>query len=250
MIGNVHSVDTFSTLDGPGIRTVIFMQGCHLRCQYCHNPDTWDCKATTAKPYESSEVLRIIERNLPYFQASGGGVTFSGGEPLLQHEFVKAVLEKCQHRGIHTAIDTSLYVTSSHVTELIPYTNLFLADIKQMNNEKSKALTGAGNRLNLHNLYLINERKTEIWIRYVVVPGLTDDENDITSLGRFIARLDWVKRVDLLPYHSLGSHKWPLLGLEYKLVNTPAPTAVQMIDLQSKLETTGGKPVFIPGNMI
>ncbi|MDD3269754.1 MAG: pyruvate formate-lyase-activating protein [Syntrophomonadaceae bacterium] len=250
MIGNIHSIDTFSTLDGPGIRTVIFLQGCHLRCQYCHNPDTWDCNAASAQRYESTEIIRIIMRNLPYYQASGGGVTFSGGEPLLQAEFVKSVFSECKQAGIHTALDTSLYVAGKFVSEVLSYTDLFLADIKQINAEKSKVLTGAGNSMNISNLHLINERQVDIWIRYVIVPGLTDDEEDITALGEFMAKLDYVRRVELLPYHALGSHKWRLLGLEYKLGDTMVPTAVRMKELQARLELVSGKPVFIPGDLV
>lgn len=244
MIGNIHSIDTFSTLDGPGIRTVVFLQGCHLRCQYCQNPDTWDCNAATVRHCESAEIIKIIMRNLPYFQASGGGVTFSGGEPLLQPEFVKTVFDACKQANIHTALDTSLYAAGSVVMEVLPYTDLFLADIKQMINEKSKVLTGAGNKLNMSNLRLINDHQTDIWIRYVIVPGVTDAEDDIKSLGEFVKRLDCVRRVELLPYHSLGRHKWALLGLEYKLGEIAAPNTIRMSELKERLELITGKPVI------
>ena len=250
MIGNIHSIDTFSTLDGPGIRTVVFMQGCHLRCQYCQNPDTWDCNAATARHYDSAEIVKIIIRNLPYFKASGGGVTFSGGEPLLQPEFVKTVFGECKQASIHTALDTSLYVARQSVEAVLPYTDLFLADIKQMANEKSKVLTGAGNKLNISNLNLINEHQTDIWIRYVIVPGHTDAPGDMEALGEFVAGLEYVRRVELLPYHSLGRHKWSLLGLTYKLGDIVTPTEVRMKELKASLELTTGKPVYIPGNML
>ena len=137
MIGYVHSIDTFGTLDGPGIRTVVFMQGCRLRCKYCHNPDTWRIEAPTAQQCTSDDLMKIIVRGVPYFQASGGGVTFSGGEPLLQHEFVQEVFNRCQQKGIHTAVDTSLYVPEDVLREAIPFINLVLADIKQFNRKKA-----------------------------------------------------------------------------------------------------------------
>ncbi|MGI6452385.1 MAG: pyruvate formate-lyase-activating protein [Syntrophomonadaceae bacterium] len=243
MIGRIHSLDTFSTLDGPGIRTVIFLQGCHLRCKYCHNPDTWDMKSCTAREYSSEELMAIIRRSIPYFRASGGGVTFSGGEPLLQHDFVKEMCIRCQEEEISTAIDTSLYVTPDVLSDLLPYTDLILADIKAINDEKSRYLTGASNRLNLANLKLIDENQVPIWIRYVVVPGLTDDLQDLEEMAAFIAGLPSVKRVDLLPYHSLGAHKWELLGLKYELANTPPPTKDHMQKIQKLVADLSGKEV-------
>ncbi len=244
--GRIHSIDTFSTVDGPGIRTVVFMQGCHLRCRYCQNPDTWDCYSATAHEYSSSQILSIILKNLPYIESSGGGVTFSGGEPLLQHEFVKEVFAECRSRNIHTALDTSLHVSSARVSEIIPVTSLFLADIKHMREDKSLSLTGSGNKSNLSNLQLINRHGVEIWIRYVVVPGWTDDEENIVRIGEFVSGLDCVTRIELLPYHSLGSHKWSLLGLKYDLADTPAPEAGTLKTIQNQLEKTSGKKVTVP----
>lgn len=245
-IGKVHSIDTFSTLDGPGIRTVVFMQGCHLRCKYCQNPDTWNPTTAMAREYSAEETMQVILRSLPYFQASGGGVTFSGGEPLLQAEFVKEVFKRCQEYNIHTAIDTSLYVATETVLDLLPFTKLFLADIKHINNEKSLNLTGANNRCNNENLEMINNKQVEIWIRYVVVPGFTDAEDDLLVMADFISAMDSVTRVDLLPYHSLGSHKWKLLGLKYELDNIDPPSHERMQELKSLVERRSNKQVFIP----
>ncbi|MGI5921865.1 MAG: pyruvate formate-lyase-activating protein [Syntrophomonadaceae bacterium] len=246
MKGRVHSIDTFGTLDGPGIRTVIFMQGCALRCQYCHNPDTWDCAAASAEEYTVEEIMKIIMRGKPYFEATGGGTTFSGGEPLLQHDFVGELLKKCRQAGIHTAVDTSLYISSCIVREVLPWTSLFLADIKHINEEKSILVTGASNKLNLENLQLISQARIPIWIRYVVVPGLTMAEEDITGMARFVASLDSVERIDLLPYHTLGEHKWQVLGLEYKLSAVTPPDRLSMQKLKEVTERISGKPVFIP----
>lgn len=245
MIGRVHSIDTFSTLDGPGIRTVIFMQGCHLRCKYCHNPDTWNPNALTAREYTVDKIMKIIYRCIPYFRASGGGVTFSGGEPLLQHDFIREVFQQCKKHQIHTAFDTSLYVSTVKVEELLPFTDLVLADIKQMNPVKSRVLTGLDNELNLSNLKLINKSKVEIWIRYVIIPGVTDEDSDIKAMTDFIISLENVTRIDLLSYHSLGSHKWPLLGLEYELKNISPPEPSKMEELKYLIESRVNKPVFI-----
>jgi len=222
------------------------MQGCHLRCKYCHNPDTWNCTTATAREYSEEEIIKIILRSLPYFKSSGGGVTFSGGEPLLQADFVQEVFEKCQQYQIHTAIDTSLYVASKTVLELIPWTKLFLADIKHINSEKSQMLTGAANKNNIENLKIINEHHVDIWVRYVIVPGLTDSEEDLVAMANFIGDLDSVVRVDLLPYHSLGSHKWKLLGLNYELDQINPPTFSHMQELKVLVEERSKKSVFIP----
>lgn len=249
MMGRVHSIDTFSTLDGPGIRMVVFMQGCHLRCKYCHNPDTWDPEASTAGEFSKEKIMKIILRGLPYFEASGGGVTFSGGEPLLQHEFVREIFKQCREAKIHTALDTSLYVSASSVESILPYTDLVLADIKHFDNEKSLTITGAGNQCNIENLQMINARQVEIWIRYVIVPGLTDDENDLLAMADFISTLDSITRIDLLPYHSLGSHKWELLGLDYSLNNISPPSPSLMQNLKTLVQTRSNKLVFIPQNV-
>ena len=139
MIGRIHSIDTFSTLDGPGIRTVVFMQGCHLRCKYCHNPDTWEVKSLSAQEYSPAELMEVIRRSKPYFSASEGGVTFSGGEPLLHDDFIKAVFLLCREENISTAIDTSLYVKPVALLKVLPLTDLVLADIKHINEEKAVA---------------------------------------------------------------------------------------------------------------
>lgn len=246
MTGKIHSIDTFGTLDGPGIRTVVFMQGCALRCQYCHNPDTWDCDAASAQEVTIPEIMTIIKRGRPYFEASGGGVTFSGGEPLLQHKFVREALQKCREINIHTAIDTSLYISPCIVKQMLPFTNLFLADIKHISEQKSILITGAGNKSNLENLRLISKNRVPIWIRYVVVPDLTDADEDIAKMAEFVSRLDSVKRIDLLPYHSLGKHKWEVLGLEYKLDQTEPPSRARLWELKETAEHISGKPVFIP----
>ncbi len=223
------------------------MQGCHLRCRYCHNPDTWNRDAGTAREYSPEAIMQIIGRSLPFIKSSGGGVTFSGGEPLLQAEFVRAVFTSCTENNIHTAIDTSLYVASQSILELLPVTQLFLADIKHINNQKSIDLVGAANRCNIENLRIISDYGTEIWIRYVVVPGLTDAVEDLSAMADFVAGLESVTRVDLLPYHSLGSHKWQLLGINYELDGVSPPPQGRMQELQALVEGISKKTVLIPG---
>jgi pyruvate formate lyase activating enzyme len=243
-MGRIHSIDTFSTVDGPGIRTVIFLQGCPLRCQYCHNPDTWSAASKAAHDYTANDLMKIIRRSIPYFQASGGGVTISGGEPLLQAEFVKELFTACQAEQISTAVDTSLYVTTTRLQEVLPVTDLFLADIKHMDSEKSLAITGLGNQMNIENLRSINDHQTRIWIRYVIAAGLSDDPEDVTALAYFVKTLDSVERIDLLPYHALGAHKWDLLGLDYKLHEIQPPSAQQMNDLAQIVRSITDKPVY------
>lgn len=245
MRGRIHSIDTFSTVDGPGIRTVIFMQGCFLRCQYCHNPDTWNPNAKTAREYTSEEIVELIVRNSNYFAASGGGVTLSGGEPLLQHEFVREVLASCRNKGVHTALDTSLYTPPATVQAVLPYTNLVLADIKHIKDEKSRMLTGQSNQLNLENLHFISTNKVEIWIRYVIVPGLTDDDLDLVQMAEYVSQLESVSRIELLPYHTLGRHKWELLGLKYQLSEVAPPTPSHLEKIKNILEKASGKQVHI-----
>ncbi|SHH05240.1 pyruvate formate lyase activating enzyme [Thermosyntropha lipolytica DSM 11003] len=245
MYGIIHSIDSFSTVDGPGIRTVVFMQGCHLRCKYCQNPDAWKLGSPSARKYEAEELIEIIKRGKPYFDASRGGVTFSGGEPLLQAEFLKQILSFCQEEKIHTAIDTSLYVKSDTVLKIIPYTDLFLADIKHMHPEKSRLLTGFYNLLNLENLKIISAHGVPLWIRYVVLPGYTDDPRDIENMAYFIKNLATVERIDLLPYHTLGRHKWSMLGIDYELEEISPPSSQLLQKIKEIIISICEKPVYI-----
>ncbi len=241
MIGRIHSIDSFSTVDGPGIRTVVFVQGCSLRCIYCQNPDTWaGCNDKTNK-MSVFQVMQIIKRGIPYY-GDRGGVTFSGGEPLLQADFIREVFSECKRLGIHTAIDSSLYVESSHLEKLIHYTDLVLADIKAIDPQNSIKITGAANNLNLANLDLLNRQGISIWIRYVVVPGWTDHQADISTLSYYLKGLEHVERIELLAYHTLGKHKWLMLGLNYQLENVPSPTSQQLAGIAEQISSISGKP--------
>lgn len=244
MKGRVHSIDTFSTLDGPGIRTVIFMQGCALHCKYCHNPDTWDCESKIAREYTVDEIMQLLQRSQPYFIASGGGVTFSGGEPLLQAEFIREVFTFCREEKINTAIDSSLYISSEKLRLVLAYTDLVLADIKHMENTLSRFITGAGNSANLRNLELISREGIPVWIRYVIVPGITDQPEHLQAMAVLAGSLSSVNRIDLLPYHALGAHKWELLGLDYELADIDPPSPEQMKSLRQLVAAASHKPVY------
>lgn len=240
MIGRIHSIDSFSTLDGPGIRTVVFMQGCSLRCRYCQNPDTWAGYNNKTQEMSVLQVMQVIKRGIPYY-SNQGGVTFSGGEPLLQADFLRAVLYECSHQGVHTAIDSSLYIESSELEKVIPYTNLVLADIKSINPETSIKLTGCENKLNLANLELLDRQGVTIWIRYVVVPGWTDQQDDIRAMAYFVKELDMIKKIELLAYHTLGKHKWRMLGLDYQMENAAPPTDEELSEIAGQISSISGK---------
>ncbi|MGE5391564.1 MAG: pyruvate formate-lyase-activating protein [Deltaproteobacteria bacterium] len=240
MIGRIHSIDSFSTVDGPGVRIVIFMQGCGLRCMYCQNPDTWAVCNDKTREMSVLQVMQMIKRGIPYYEGQGG-VTFSGGEPLLQPDFLRAVLLECKRLGIHTAIDSSLYIDPIQLEKVVPYTDLVLGDIKSFNSETSIKLTGAANHLNLSNLTLLNRRGITIWIRYVVVPGWTDRQDDISDMAYFLRELDHVKKIELLAYHTLGKHKWRMLGLNYQLEDVAPPTNEQLKAIAEQISSVSGK---------
>ena len=218
----VHSIETFGTVDGPGIRYIIFFQGCPLRCKYCHNRDTWD--KNCGKEYTVDELIEDIVKYDSYMQFSGGGVTASGGEATLQAEFITELFARCKELGIHTCLDTSGFVDIKKIDKLLDYTDLVLLDIKHIDNEKSKKLTGAGNEKALKLARHLDDRKIPVWIRQVLIPGITDDAEDLKNLGQFISTLNNVSRVELLPYHGMGIHKWESMGLEYELKDIKEPT--------------------------
>lgn len=215
MIGRIHSFESLGAVDGPGIRFVIFMQGCHLKCKYCQNRDTWDINGGTE--YTVEEIYNKVMRYKNYI-IPNGGVTISGGEPLLQTEFLIELFKLLKKEKIHTCIDTSGNVAlTDKIKELIELTDLFLLDIKCINDNVCKDLTGVSNKNELEFARYLSEKGKEMWIRQVLVPGITDDENDLKELSKFIKSLNNVKKIEILKYHDLGTFKWENLNLEYPL---------------------------------
>lgn len=216
--GRIHSIETMGLVDGPGIRVVVFFQGCKLRCLYCHNPDTWSDKG--GEEYTVEELLAKIKRFKSYFKTSGGGVTFSGGDPLRQPEFLLELLKECKKEGIHTCIDTS-GVGFGDYTEILKYTDLVLYDVKHLTEDGYLDMTGS--KIDESNKFLEDLKKSnaKIWVRQVVVPGKTDSEGYIGKLKEFVDTLDNVEKVELLPYHLLGVNKYEALKLKYRLEGVP-----------------------------
>ena len=214
----VHSVESFGTVDGPGIRFVLFLQGCHLQCKYCHNRDTWDMNGGEYKSID--DIFEKIKRYKNYIMPSGGGVTVTGGEPLLQVKFLIELFKKLKEERIHTCIDTSgMVAITEDIKEVLKYTDLVLLDIKHIDDEKCKELVGVSNKRELEFAKYLSENGIKMWIRQVLVPGYTDDEQDLLKLKEFIKSLKTVEKVQILPYHSMGKYKWEKLGLKYELEN-------------------------------
>ncbi|MBI5036737.1 pyruvate formate lyase-activating protein [Candidatus Micrarchaeota archaeon] len=221
--GRIHSIESMGALDGPGLRFVVFMQGCPLRCVYCQNIDATPQFGGTERTVD--ELMLEIEKCLPYLEK--GGVTISGGEPLAQPEFVAELLKRCRAREIHTAIDTCLFAPRSSLEKVLPFTDLVMASVKQLDTKKHFALTGRGNEEILENIRFVAERKP-LRLRYVVIPGYTDSKKDLEALADFASSLPNLECVELLPYNTLGKPKWEKLGLKYALEGVPIPTAAQM----------------------
>lgn len=213
-IGKVHSIETMGLVDGPGIRFIVFMQGCAIRCAYCHNPDTWTMDG--GEEYTPEDLVKKIKRYKTYFASSGGGVTFSGGEPLLQADFLKETLKLCKEEGIHTTIDTA-GVGFGDYEEILKYTDLILFDVKHIDKNKYKDLVCADIDKSLDFLNKCQEMDKKLWIRHVVVPGMTDSKEHLKELKIFIDKLKNVEKIELLPYHVLGANKYENMGIKYKL---------------------------------
>lgn len=231
----IHSIESFGTVDGPGIRFVIFMQGCGLKCKYCHNRDTWDVNG--GKLISADELLDKIEKYKSYILPSGGGVTVTGGEPLLQVKFLITLFKELKNRNIPTAIDTSGMVDITYdIKELLSLTDLILLDIKHINDEKCKELVGFSNKKELEFARYLSDNNIPVWIRQVIIPGITDNENDLLELKKFISSLKNVQNIELLPYHELGKSKWENLGLEYELEGVCSATSKDIEKAKKILE--------------
>lgn len=212
--GRIHSIETMGLVDGPGIRVVVFFQGCALRCLYCHNPDTW--VEAGGEEYTPEQLVNKISRFKNYFEKSGGGVTFSGGDPLRQPEFVKEAFRLFKEKGIHTCLDTSGVGTGDY-EEVLKYTDLVLYDVKHLTEEGYKDMTGLPKAETDKFLDACIKTGTKLWIRQVVVPGKTDSVEYIKELNNFINKLENVEKVELLPYHLLGVNKYEVMNVKYRL---------------------------------
>jgi len=230
MKGYIHSKESFGTLDGPGIRYVLFMQGCPMRCLYCHNPDTWDMRSGTE--VEVDEIIKEYKNNKGFYR--GGGITVTGGEPLVQIDFVTELFKTCKKNGIHTCIDTSGITFSESPSSiekfdtLMEYTDLVMLDIKHIDKESHKALTCRDNDNILAFAKYLYEKRVKVWIRYVLVPGYTDGEEALLGLADFISPLKNIRAIEVLPYHTMGKHKYESLGIPYRLEGVPTPTKEQV----------------------
>lgn len=213
MVGKINSIETMGLVDGPGVRFVIFMQGCPLRCKFCHNPETWSIKGTV-KEYTSDELISMILRYKPYFK-NNGGVTFSGGEPLMQKDFLLECLIKCKKEGIHTCIDTAGSVPGYE--EILKYTDLVLFDIKGTNKDNYKQMTNGNIKNSLEFLKTCEKMGKKLWLRVVIVPGINDTNEFVKELISFIKPLKNVEKIEFLPYHTLGVHKYEELKFDYPL---------------------------------
>lgn len=219
--GKIHSIESMGLVDGPGIRTVVFMQGCRLRCRYCHNPDTWQPDGKDLTLLTADELVSRLLRFKPYYKDTGG-VTFSGGEPLLQKEFLQEALVACHQAGIHTCLDTAGVGVGGY-QEILAHTDLVLFDVKHYTEEGYYAVTGQSMEESMRFLKTVLQLEKPLWIRHVVVPGLTDGDAHLQGLLDFISTLKGVLKVELIPYHVLGVHKYKMLGIPYSLEGV-APT--------------------------
>ena len=236
-MGKIHSIETFGAVDGPGIRFVVFMQGCPMRCKYCHNPDTWEF--SDGKEMSVEELVSEISKYRHYF-GNDGGVTVSGGEPLVQIDFVTELFKTLKSEGINTCLDTSgvLFNRSNGTLEkfdkLIEYTDLVLLDIKHIDTVKHKSLTAHNNENILDFARYLDEKGVKMWIRYVLVPTINEDEESITNLRKFIDTLSNVEKIEVLPYHTMGVAKYNKLGIKYPLEGVNPPTKEQ-VDIANKI---------------
>lgn len=232
--GRIHSIESMGLVDGPGIRAVVFMQGCRLRCRFCHNPDTWALHSDGGEALTPQQLLTRLLRFRPYFVRSGGGVTFSGGEPLLQPQFLLQILQLCRQNGLHTCIDTAgVGVAGQDYTEILQHCDLVLYDVKHWQPDAYQRLTGQPITETQTFLQALRSAGVPVWVRHVVMPGATDSDADMAALQAYItANITCVQKVELLPYHLLGKAKYAAMGLNDPLPDTPAMDKARCAALQ------------------
>jgi len=264
MKGLIFDIKHYAIHDGPGIRQTIFFKGCALGCWWCHNPESRsyepvtflkkekidgrkvEVTETVGKEYSLSELLKIIEKDRVFFEESDGGVTFSGGEPLQQYDFLLEVLKECKKKDIHTCLDTTGFVKQEKIVKVAQYTDLFLYDIKHIDNEQHRKFTGVSNEVILDNLRFLDSIGKDIWIRYVLIPGINDDEGDLLKMLAFLGELKHKHMVNILPYHKIGNHKYQQFGLEYKMDGVEEP-AKEHVEEVASLFSKAGFEVMVGG---
>lgn len=229
MIGKIHSIESFGAVDGPGIRTVFFMQGCPARCLYCHNPDSWT--ENGGEKIEVEEVVHWALRGKPYYGGKGG-VTFSGGEPLLQGKFLAEAMHALHRENIQSAVDTSGAYVDEHTEEVIKTCDLVLLDIKHPEPERFEIITGRSQESLLELIDIINSHKKHVWVRHVVVPDINDTPEDMEALNEFMKKVRFVDKVELLGYHTMAVEKYGRLGITYRLKGVPAMDSARLMELQ------------------
>lgn len=224
MTGKIHSIETFGTVDGPGVRYVVFFQGCPMRCLYCHNPDTWE--KVIGQDYTVEDVLKRFLRNREFYTT--GGITATGGEPMAQMEFLTELFKQAKENGIHTCLDTSgVYFERDNekrveeISRLLSFTDLVMLDIKHINDDEHKKLTGFSNKNTLDFACYLNEKNIKMRVRHVIVPNITDKEEELSKLGAFLKPFNNIEKIETLPYHTLGKVKYEKLGIPYPLGDTP-----------------------------
>ena len=226
LIGRIHSFESCGTVDGPGLRFVVFMQGCPLRCLYCHNPDSWNY--AEGKEYSVEQIFKEILKYRSYIERSGGGVTVSGGEPLVQSAFVAELFKLCQKANIHTALDTSGAIYPNKTGELYDYCDLVLLDVKSADEAVYKTITSGDLAPVKATLRYLRDKNIKIWIRHVLVPGLTTGEASLRKLGELLKNYDNIELVEILPFHNIGEYKWHELKEKYTLGQTMPPDKAQI----------------------
>ena len=235
--GRIHSYETCGTVDGPGLRFVVFLQGCLLRCKYCHNPDSWDFNG--GREVTVGEVFEEIVKYQSYMKFSGGGVTVTGGEPLFQPAFVEALFTCCRDAGIHTVLDTNGYANIESVQGVIDNTDLVLVDIKGIDPDMHLELTQVSNRKVLNFISALSTAGRPMWIRHVLLESYTDNDSSLHALGQFVSKHKSIERLDLLPFHKMGEYKWENLELEYSLGYIEPPLEERIDNARNILRSYG-----------